>query len=182
MPVAVLEMSSWSSPEQPSHKCELTFSKTLSLPTPSLPSFEVIYPNWVGVGTNTETSYKCIRIRPFSEALSVSLLPGVFTNTWKKSSGLFLKEKNLAGRHTKIWFSNAYKHHVSLPSHFIHLLSLKTVIDFTTKKSDTQFSHWFLFVGKILFLCLPLTHNQYGASQRPVFKLRHDKVVYKSAS
>ena len=44
------------------------------------------------------------------------------------------------------------------------------------KKSNKQFLLWFLFVCKILFLCLPLTHNQYGASQRPVLKLRHGKV------
>lgn len=158
-------MRSWSSPERPSHKCELTFSKTLSPPTPSPPSFEVIFPNWVGVGTNTETSYKCIRIRPFSEALSVSLLPGVFTNTWKKSSGLFLKEKNLAGRHTKIWFSNAYKHHVSLPSHFNHLLSLKTVIDFTTKNLVHNFCTDFCLLVRFCSCVCPLrTTNMAPAS------------------
>ena len=158
-------MSSWSSPEQPSHKCELTFSKTLSLPTPSLPSFEVIFPNWVGVGTNTETSYKCIRIRPFFWGSFCIFASRCFYKHLKKSSGLFLKEKNLAGRHTKIWFSNAYKHHVSLPSHFNHLLSLKTVIDFTTKNLMHNFCTDFCLLVRFCSCVCPLrTTNMAPAS------------------
>lgn len=134
------------------------FPNTLSLPNPSSPHFEVLVPiNWVGVGTNTETSYNVSELGLFlrlflylcrQERWNGPMQSYLYKHLKKIQWSLF-KGKEL--EHLQNYnFKNAYKHHTSLLSDFC------------------------LFF-KILFLCLPLAHNQYGASQRPVnlIKLRH---------
>ena len=136
---------------------ELTFSKHFvtpkPLPNPSPPSFEVLVPiNWVGVGTNTETSHNVLELGLFLR-LTLYLCgqerwngPSlVFTNTWKELEHL-----------QKYDFKNAYKYHASLLSNFTHLLSLKTVIDFTTKNLIHNFCTDFCLFVRFCFCVCPL--------------------------
>ena len=143
--------------------CELTFSKHFVTPKPLPTKFWRTCPYKLGwSGDKDRNISQCFGIRPFSEAFSVPLWTGMLERSQsclykhlKKIQWSLFKGKEL--EHLQNYgFKNAYKYHASLLSNFTHLLSLKTVIDFTTKNLIHNFYTDFCLFVRFCFCVCPL--------------------------